>query len=102
MERIVIEVPKGTAKKWRESPLPKRKKITALINKVLNENKSPVVEEPKIGYARPSQKESEKHFKSVQKHLPTYKSFLESIRKKAESNGLTEEILTTILKKKNA
>lgn len=102
MERIVIEVNKATAKKWRESSRPKRKKIATLLNEVLSDRATPTVDEPAPGYARPAEKESEKHYKAVQRRLPAYKSFLESIRKKAEANGLTEEILEAILKKKNA
>ncbi len=38
MERIVIEVAKTTAKKWRESSHPKRKKIANLLAKALKED----------------------------------------------------------------
>jgi hypothetical protein len=99
MERIVIEVNKATAKKWRASSKPKRKEIVTLLNEALNERTTLVVEEPVLGYARPIERESERHFKDVQKRLPSYKAFLEGIREKAKTNGLTEEILEAILKK---
>ncbi len=99
MERIVIEVNKATAKKWRESSKPKCKEIVTLLNEALNDRTTLVVEEPMLGYARPTEKESEKHFKDVQERLPSYKTFLEGIREKAKANGLTEEILEAILKK---
>ena len=38
MERIVIEVNKTTAKKWRESSKPKRRNIAALVAKALQED----------------------------------------------------------------
>jgi hypothetical protein len=75
MERIVIEVNKATAKKWRASSKPKRKEIVTLLNEALNEKTNLVMEEPALGYARPTEKESEKHFKDVQKRLPGYKKF---------------------------
>jgi hypothetical protein len=99
MERIVIEVNKTTAKKWRESSKPKRREIVTLLNEALNDRTTLLVEEPILGYAHPTEKESEEHFKDVQKRLPSYKTFLAAIREKAKANGLTEEILEAILKK---
>jgi hypothetical protein len=37
MERIVIEVNKATAKKWRSTAAPKRKKLVSILVHALNE-----------------------------------------------------------------
>ncbi|MBY0435397.1 MAG: hypothetical protein K2U26_14930 [Cyclobacteriaceae bacterium] len=37
MERIVIEVNKATAKKWRSTKAPKRKKLVSILANALNE-----------------------------------------------------------------
>lgn len=42
MERIVIEVNKATAKKWRAAATPKKKKIATLLAKALNEQDQPL------------------------------------------------------------
>jgi hypothetical protein len=44
MERIVIEVSKVTAKKWRAANAPKKKKLISLLAHALNEQSQPLEE----------------------------------------------------------
>ena len=97
MERIVVEVNKTTAKKWRTAtPQEKRKIATALQQAV--QQKTSEVNEPPLGYARPSEEVLQAHYERVQKSFPEYCKLLDEIGKKAEERGLTEEILEEILK----
>ena len=98
MERIVIEVTKATAKKWRTSTLQQKRKLAAVLQKALEETNATQVQEPKLGYARPPESILRAHFNRVQKTLPEYRAFLDEIGKKAEANGLTEDILQQLLK----
>lgn len=99
MERIVIEVNKATAKKWRTSTQQEKKKLAAVLQKALQASEMTTVYEPKIGYARPSEEVAKAHFERVQKWLPEYRKFLTRIRKNAAERGLTQEILDELLKK---
>ncbi len=72
MERIVIEVPDATAKKWREvSP-----KIKSCVEKSFAE-------------------QMEKVLHNMKEH--DFEMLLKKAREEAASNGLTEEILQKIL-----
>ena len=98
MERIVIEVNKATAKKWRTITQREKKKLAVVLQKAL-ETPETIVSEPVIGYARPSEEVAKVHFERVQRELPEYRRFLDRIRKNAEERGLTDEILNELLKK---
>ena len=98
MERIVIEVTKVTAKKWRTSTQQQKRKLAAVFQKALEEKDATHAQEPKLGYARPSEEVLQAHFNRVQKTLPEYRAFLDEIGRKAEANGLTEDILQQLLK----
>jgi hypothetical protein len=99
MERIVIEVNKATAKKWRTSTQQEKKKLAAVLQKALQTAETTNVNEPEIGYARPSEEVAKAHYERVQKELPEYRRFLDRIRKSAAERGLTDEILDELLKK---
>ena len=96
MERIVVEVNKVAAKKWRASTPKEKRKIAVALQQALQETGQ--VNEPPMGYARPSEEALQAHFNRVQKELPEYQKFLDEIGKKATERGLTEEILEQILK----
>ena len=57
MERIMIEVNKTAAKKWRASTQKEKRKIVTAIQQVLQQESGAQVNEPSIGYGRPSEKE---------------------------------------------
>jgi hypothetical protein len=97
MERIVIEVNKATAKKWRTSTQQQKRKLAAVFQKALGEA-TPNVQEPKVGYGRPSEEVLQAHFARVQKTLPEYQAFLDRMRENAAARGLTDEILDELLK----
>ncbi len=99
MERIVIEVNKATATKWRTSTRQQKRKLAAVLQRALETDKTGEVNEPQIGYARPSEEVLRAHFERVQKELPEYRKFLDRIRKNAAERGLTQEILDELLKK---
>ena len=99
MERIVIEVNKTTAKKWRTSTLQQKRKLAAVLQKALEANEPTEVKEPEVGYARPSEEVAKAHYERVQKELPDYSKFLDRVRKNAAERGLTDEILEELLKK---
>lgn len=98
MERIVIEVNKATAKKWRTSTRQQKRKLAAVLQKALEGTEPNTVNEPKMGYARPSEEVLQAHYEKVQKSLPEYRQFLDRVRKNAEEKGLTDEILNELLK----
>jgi hypothetical protein len=98
MERIVIEVNKTTAKKWRTSTLQQKRKLAAVLQKALKMHEVIVVREPAIGYARPPEEVLGAHYERVQKTLPQYQAFLDRVREKAAAQGLTDEILEELLK----
>lgn len=98
MERIVIEVNKATAKKWRTSTQQQKRKLAAVLQQAL-ESAEAIVNEPIIGYARPSEEVVKAHYERVQKGLPEYRKFLNSLSKKAAERGLTDEILEELLRK---
>ena len=98
MERIVIEVNKVTANKWRSSTRAEKRKLAAVLQKALKKQEVTVVQEPALGYARPPEEVLQAHYERVQKTLPEYRAFLDEIGKKAEANGLTEDILQQLLK----
>ena len=98
MERIVVEVNKATAKKWRTITQREKKKLAVVLQKAL-ETPEAIVNEPVNGYARPSEEVAKAHFERVQRELPEYRRFLDRIRKSAEERGLTDEILNDLLKK---
>ena len=97
MERIVIEVNKATAKKWRSATQREKRKIAAALQQAVQQ-KTSEAQEPPMGYARPSEEVLQAHFNRVQKELPEYRKFLDEIGRKAEERGLTEEILEEILR----
>ncbi len=99
MERIVIEVNKATAKKWRTSSQQQKRKLAAVLQKALETAKTAVVNEPQIGYARPSEEVAKAHYQRVQKELPEYRRFMNELSKKAAERGLTEEVLNQLLRK---
>ncbi len=96
MERIVIEVNKSAAKKWRTSSRQQKRKLAAVLQKALATDTG-VLNEPRLGYARPPVPVLQAHFNRVQKDLPEYKKFLDELSKKAAERGLTEEILEELL-----
>lgn len=98
MERIVIEVNKATAKKWRTSTQQQKRKLVAVLQKALEEKDAAHVQEPKLGYGRPPEDVLRAHYERVQKELPEYRRFLDRIRKNAKERGLTQEILDELLK----
>ena len=98
MERIVIEVNKTSAKKWRNSSQQQKRKLASILQKAWEATEA-IVNEPVIGYARPSEAVAKAHYERVQKELPEYRRFLDRIRKNAEERGLTDEILNELLKK---
>jgi hypothetical protein len=97
MERIVIEVNKAAAKKWRTSTRQQKKKLAAILQQALATEAT--VHEPVVGYARPSEQIAKAHFERVQKELPEYRRFLDELSNKAAERGLTKEILNELLKK---
>jgi hypothetical protein len=99
MERIVIEVNKVTAKKWRTSTQQQKRKLAAVLQKALEETGATQVQEPKLGYARPSEEVLQAHFDRVQKTLPEHQAFLDRMRENAAARGLTDEILDELLKR---
>jgi hypothetical protein len=99
MERIVIEVNKATAKKWRTSTLQQKRKLAAVLQKAVQASEMATVNEPELGYARPSEEVAKAHYERVQKELPEYRRFLDRIRKNAADRGLTDQILDELLKK---
>ena len=98
MERIVIEVNKATAKKWRTSSVQQKRKFTAALQRVLQADDAQEVKEPAAGYGRPPEAVLQAHFNKVQKDLPEYRKFLDEVGKKAAERGLTEEILEELLR----
>lgn len=98
MERIVIEVNKATAKKWRTSTQQQKRKLAAVLQKAM-EGTEAIVNEPMIGYARPSEEVAKAHYERVQKELPEYRKFMDELSKKAKERGLTEDILNELLRK---
>jgi hypothetical protein len=96
MERIVIEVNKATAKKWRNSTQQQKRKAAAALQKALE--CADIVNEPELGYARPSDEVLRAHYERVQKELPEYKKFMDELSRKAAERGLTEEILNELLR----
>jgi hypothetical protein len=99
MERIVIEVNKATAKKWRTITTKQKRKITAVLQRVLKDDEVQGVNEPIVGYSRPPEAVAQAHFERVQKGLPEYRKFIKRIQKDAKQRGLTQEILDDLLKK---
>jgi hypothetical protein len=99
MERIVIEVNKATAKKWRTSTMQQKRKITAVLQRVLKEDEVQGVKEPTVGYGRPPEAVAQAHFERSQKGLPEYRKFIKGIQKDAKERGLRQEILDDLLKK---
>ncbi len=99
MERIVIEVNKTTAKKWRSSSKQEKRKIASALQLAVEATESAKVNEPALGYARPSEEMAKAHDERVQKELPEYRKFLDRVRKNATERGLTQEILDDLLKK---
>lgn len=99
MERIVIEVNKATAKKWRTSTQQQKRKLAAVLQKALETTEIKNVSEPESGYARPSDEVVKAHYERVQKELPEYRAFLDRLRQNAAERGLTQEILDELLKK---
>jgi anti-sigma regulatory factor (Ser/Thr protein kinase) len=97
MERIILEVDKGTAKRWRATDKGKKKKINALIKLALKENDVVPANEPEGGYGLPSEKEILKQIRKIRQARPDYISFLNTIRDKAAKNGLTQEVLDSPL-----
>ena len=97
MERIVIEVNKTTAKKWRAATQKEKRKIATALQQAVQQQAGQV-NEPTIGYARPSEEVLQAHFNKVQKQLPEYRKFLDRMRKSATDRGLTQEILDELLK----
>jgi len=94
MERIVIEVNKAAAKKWRASTQQQKKKLAALLQRALvTEGTDPVA-----GHARPSEEMIKAHFGRVQNGLPEYLRLMDELSKKAAERGLTEEILNELLR----
>ena len=99
MERIVIEVNKAVAKKWRSSSKQEKRKIASALQLAVKGTESTKMNEPALGYARPSDEVAKAHYERVQKELPEYRRFLDRIRKNAAERGLTDEILEELLKK---
>lgn len=99
MERIVIEVNKGTAKKWRASTRKKKRQLATVLQKALRDTETSQVSDPLPGYARPSEEILQTHIKKLQIELPEYQQFLNRIRKSATEKGLTQEILVELLRK---
>ena len=97
MERIVIEVNKTTAKKWRAATQKEKRKIATALQQAVQQQAGQV-NEPPMGYARPSEEVLQAHFNKVQKQLPEYRKFLDRVRKSAADRGLTQEILDELLK----
>jgi hypothetical protein len=96
MEKIVIEVNKATAKKWRNSSKQQKRKLATVLQNALANTEG--TNEPKLGYARPSEAVLQAHFNRVQQELPEYKKFLDELGKRAAERGLTEEILEELLR----
>lgn len=94
----MIEVDKATANKWRSSTRAEKRKLAAVLQKALKKQEVTVVQEPALGYARPSDEVLRAHYERVQKTLPEYRKFLDEIGRKAEERGLTEEILKELLR----
>jgi hypothetical protein len=93
MERIVVEVPGPAAKKWRKATKASRRRAAAILAKVLTGPPN----EPKPGYARPSEAELRRHDAMVRKSKAEYDQFLATIRREAAEKGLTQEILDKLL-----
>ena len=98
MERIVLDVDEQTVEAWnRISPI-QRKKITEIVSKALNLfNQSNILQEPEVGYARPSENELLAHKKRAEILLPAYIELVEAGKLEAASNGLTQELLDELL-----
>jgi hypothetical protein len=96
MERIVIEVNKSTAKKWRSSSRQQKRKLATVLQTALANTEE--LKEPQPGYGRPLEEVVNAHFERVQKGLLEHKKFLDELSKKAAERGLTEEILEELLR----
>ena len=99
MERIVIEVSKTAAKKWRAATEKEKRKIASALQQVMKDGNTSKVNEPPPGYARPTEKELKKQRKRILKRLPKHMKFLDEMSDKAAARGLTPEILEDLLKK---
>ena len=94
----MIEVNKATAKKWRSSTKRQQKKLAATLQQAIEAAEKTEVNEPQLGYARPSEEVLTVPYEGNQKNLTEYQNFLQRIRTNAAERGLTQEILDELLK----
>lgn len=98
MERIVLEVNNDIARKWNAASAPKRDKVLTILNDALDlidiSEKDTI---PPKGYGLPDAETIQKFEAAAKDNLAAFEQSLQKIRKKAEANGLTEEILERLL-----
>lgn len=98
MERIILEVDNHTAKRWRYTSPQQQKQIAKIISQTLELlEKDATVKKRPVGYGRPSEEDIKDLLAENRKEWSGYKKLLDKSRKKAEDNGLTEEILKKLL-----
>lgn len=98
MERIELDVSRDIARKWNLTSESERHKILAILKDALElivkDDKGNI---PAKGYGLPDEEAIKEFRNRTKKSITDYEQSLERLRKKAKSNGLTEEILERLL-----
>ena len=97
MAEIILNVDERAAQKWQSVSQKKRNKLSKLISYFLDLYDEDILTNPKPGYGLLKTTVINKQIKKIRKNESAYTKFLEAIRKEANDNGLTQEILDQLL-----